>query len=258
MRAMSESSITENYRIFPTFQEDNSYSRLTAGNSYSRVMDRARELILEWAEKSGNSLAKLSKAVGKSHSYFSEFIRKGSPINLPEDVRIAAASVMNVEDSRLRGTPVRRGGKPQLTQNARIGGPVPITSTIPAYGQASGGRDGQFVLNGNKVADIVAPPSLSGVPDAYAVYVVGTSMEPRYLAGEVVFVNPRLPVRQDDFVVAQIAAEVEGDPPLAYVKRFVSMDDKQLRLAQFNPKKTLTFPRALVVSVHRIVMGGDG
>ena len=143
-------------------------------------------------------------------------------------------------------------------RNAEIGGPARFGGTrIPAYGQAVGGRDGEFILNGNRIVDVLAPPSLQGVPDAYAVYVVGDSMEPRYFAGEAVFVNPRLPVRRGDFVVAQIAVEA-GEPPHAYVKRFVARDARTLRLEQFNPKKTLAFPVGRVISVHRIIMGGDG
>jgi len=154
-----------------------------------------------------------------------------------------------------------RAAEPLLAappRNAELGGPARFGGArIPAYGQAVGGRDGEFILNGNRIVDVLAPPSLQGVPDAYAVYVVGDSMEPRYFAGEAVFVNPRLPVRRGDFVVAQIAVE-PGEPPHAYVKRFVARDARMLRLEQFNPKKTLQFPVARVISVHRIIMGGDG
>ncbi|MDB5584856.1 MAG: putative phage repressor [Bradyrhizobium sp.] len=143
--------------------------------------------------------------------------------------------------------------------NAQLAGAVSLMKKVPAYGQAMGGRHGEFVLNGNKVADILAPASLDGVPNAYAVYVAGSSMEPRYFAGEAAFVHPGLPVRRGDFVVAQILTGEDGDSaPLAYVKRFVSMDDKKLRLEQFNPKKTLEFPRKRVVSVHLILMAGRG
>jgi phage repressor protein C with HTH and peptisase S24 domain len=142
-------------------------------------------------------------------------------------------------------------------RNGELGGPARFGARIPAYGQAVGGRDGEFILNGNRIVDILAPPSLQGVPDAYVVYVVGDSMEPRYFAGEAVFVNPRLPVRRGDFVVAQIAVE-DGAPPHAYIKRFVARDARTLRLEQFNPNKTLEFPVGRVISVHRIIMGGDG
>jgi phage repressor protein C with HTH and peptisase S24 domain len=141
--------------------------------------------------------------------------------------------------------------------NAKLGGPVRFGATIPAYGQAVGGKDGEFILNGNRMADILAPPTLQGLPDAYAVYVVGDSMEPRYFAGEAVFVNPRLPVRRGHFVVAQIAVQ-EGEPPHAYIKRFVAREERLLRLEQLNPSKTLEFPLSRVISVHRIIMGGDG
>ena len=142
-------------------------------------------------------------------------------------------------------------------RNAEIGGPARFGARIPAYGQAVGGRDGEFILNGNRIVDVLAPPSLQGVPDAYAVYVVGDSMEPRYFAGEAVFVNPRLPVRRGHFVVAQIAVQ-EGEPPHAYIKRFVAREERLLRLEQFNPRKALEFPVGRVISVHRIIMGGDG
>ena len=131
--------------------------------------------------------------------------------------------------------------------------------TIPLYGQAVGGIDGEFILNeGNKLADLVAPPALESVTGAYAVTVSGDSMEPRYFDGEVVFVHPkRRPVR-GDFVVAQIHnPKDDGTPPLAYVKRLVRWSEGGLVLEQYNPPKELKFEHRAVVSVHVIVMGGE-
>ena len=64
-----------------------------------------------------------------------------------------------------------------------------------------------------------------------------------------------MPVRKDDDCVVQIRVR-DGDAPLGYIKRFISMDDKNLKLLQLNPRKTLTFPKSQVMAVHRIVMGG--
>jgi phage repressor protein C with HTH and peptisase S24 domain len=64
-----------------------------------------------------------------------------------------------------------------------------------------------------------------------------------------------MPVRKDDDCVVQIRPQ-EGDAPLGYIKRFISMDDKVLKLLQLNPRKTLTFPVSQVLAVHRILMGG--
>jgi len=145
------------------------------------------------------------------------------------------------------------GGAPA---NARLGDVLPDpTEKIPVYGQAVGGVDGEFAMNGNRLEDVFAPPSLSSVTGAYAVYVAGESMEPRYFDGEIVFVNPLKRVRRGDFVVAQIQADEHG-PILAYVKRFARWNAEVLVLEQYNPEKELVFAATQVVSVHLVVMGG--
>jgi phage repressor protein C with HTH and peptisase S24 domain len=127
---------------------------------------------------------------------------------------------------------------------------------IPLYGHAVGGVDGEFVLNGNILDHILAPPGLSMARGAYAVTCAGESMEPRYFDGETVFVDPVTRVRRGDFVVAQIRNDNEGSAPLAFIKRFVRHNDKELVLEQFNPSKELHFKHDDVVSVHYIVLGG--
>jgi hypothetical protein len=140
--------------------------------------------------------------------------------------------------------------------NAIVGSPI-VTSgnMIPVYGSAVGGIDGEFVLNGSILYEVMAPPSLSPVSGAYAVQVSGESMEPRYFDGEVVFVDPTRRVTKGDFVVAQIIMD-ESDTRLAYIKRFVRHNAEELVLEQYNPPKRLTFPHENVHSVHFVVMGG--
>lgn len=249
-------------RSLPT-QAAISYLPILSDRSYISHMqqnDSVRELVAERAKAEGLSLKDLSLAAGKNHAYFQQFIERGVPRVLPEEIRESIAPMLKLEPGQLKGQKPRRNApdKTSPVSNATIGGNIPLSAKVPAYGHARGGRDGQFVLNGNKVGDVLAPPSLAQVPDAYAVYVAGTSMQPRYFPGEIVFVHPGLPVRAGDFVIAQIATSVEGDAPEAYVKQFVSMDEKRLRLAQLNPKKVLTFPSGRVVSVHKIIMGGIG
>jgi phage repressor protein C with HTH and peptisase S24 domain len=242
-------------------QQDISYSRPMKEIPYTLGMDPVRALILEKSQAPGGSLAAWSKAVGKNPTYLQQFITKGSPQKLPEDVRRELARLLNVSEDLLRVAPeggdAAKGAKAPSQTNARMGGAVALGGTVPAYGHAAGGKDGQFILNGNRISDILAPPSIQDVRGAFAVYVAGNSMEPRYHAGEAVFVNPKLPVRPNDYVVAQILGE-EEETPEAYVKRYIGRNSKHLTLYQFNPKKTLIFPIKKVVSVYRIVMGGDG
>jgi phage repressor protein C with HTH and peptisase S24 domain len=216
-------------------------------------MDAARSAIVSRVAELGLSLSELSLKVGKNHAYFQQFIKRGVPNRLPEEVRGRVAEILGLDERLL---------KEASSSQVRLMLREPQRSFshgalwIPVFGHAVGGKDGEFILSGNQVSEVLAPPNLSHVPDAYAVYVVGDSMEPRYFAGETVFVNPRLPIGRGSFVVAQISKGQESEPR-AYVKRFVSQDAKRLRLEQYHPKKVLEFPMSTVVAIHRIVMSGE-
>lgn len=141
--------------------------------------------------------------------------------------------------------------------NAEIREPVMTDgSKIPVYGQAVGGVDGEFIMNGSILFEVMAPPNLSKISGAYAVSVAGDSMHPRYDDGEIAFVDPLRRVKKGDYVVAQIRYEEEG-PILAFIKKFVRHNADELVLEQFNPPKELKFPHHNVVSVHYIAMAGN-
>lgn len=145
---------------------------------------------------------------------------------------------------------------PAPIPNAMIGEKVTEAGRkIPVYGQAVGGVDGEFLMNGNKLFDVLCPPSISPAANAYAVQISGESMEPRYFDGEIAFIDPKRRVQKGDFVVAQVQFEEHG-PPLAYVKRFLRHNANELVLEQFNPAKELRFPHENVVSVHFVAMAG--
>lgn len=141
--------------------------------------------------------------------------------------------------------------------NARMGEPVEGFTRVPLRGRGMGGKDGVLIFDTGEPPEYVeAPAKLHGVPGAYAVYVVGDSMLDRYANGEIVFVHPRLPLSKGDYCVIQVSTDGEATVR-AWVKRFVSFDDKTLRVEQLNPKKTLTFPHKTVRAVHKIIMGGS-
>lgn len=127
---------------------------------------------------------------------------------------------------------------------------------VPVYGLAIGGLDGRFEFNGQIVDQVFRPPVLNNVANAYAVFVSGDSMEPRYFAGETVYVHPGKPVRKGHFVVVQVRGE-DGEPPHGYVKQFVAWTPTRLILKQFNPNQEIDFDRDDVISVHRIVFSGE-
>ena len=66
-------------------------------------MDEVRRLVLDKSSELDITMKDLSKAVGKTHSFISLFIRKGIPKYLPEDVRHKLAKVLGVSEELLRG-----------------------------------------------------------------------------------------------------------------------------------------------------------
>jgi phage repressor protein C with HTH and peptisase S24 domain len=141
--------------------------------------------------------------------------------------------------------------------NATIGDKVEgLGRKIPVYGQAVGGVDGEFLMNGTILYEVMAPPVISHISGAYGVSVSGDSMSPRYEDGEVCFVDPKRRVKRGDYVIAQIRQEEHG-PLLAYVKRFVRQNSIELELEQFNPPKELRFAGNSVHTVHYIALAGN-
>jgi phage repressor protein C with HTH and peptisase S24 domain len=133
---------------------------------------------------------------------------------------------------------------------------VSSSKRLPVLGKAIGGLDGRFLFNGEAIEYVMCPPALENVPGAYAVYVIGDSMENRYFSGEIVFVHPNKPFRKGHFVVVQIINK-EDETPLGYVKQFIAQTPTRLILRQLNPDTEIEFPLSDVVSVHRIVLGGE-
>ena len=190
-----------------------------------------------------------------------EFVGKGQP-PIAEDEVLALASPYTREilasSAALwaeRADKIYSRRAPQL-QSVVAESQHSDPGSIPIYGQAIGGAHGSFPWNGEEMDRVPVPPPLIGIHDAYGVQVAGDSMEPRYYAGEYVYVHPYKAVARGAFVVIQVE-EPGNAVPLAYVKRFEKADDEIITVSQLNPPETLTFPRARVLSIHRIVMGGE-
>lgn len=129
---------------------------------------------------------------------------------------------------------------------------------IPIFGASIAGQDGRFALSDAIVEQVAPPTSLAEVEGAYAVYVIGDTMEPRYEAGEKAFVHPSKPVRPRDYVVLRIHPASDGDKDEGYLKRLVSISDEYVIVEQFNPPKRLKFPIARLKSIHKVVLAGEG
>ena len=123
--------------------------------------------------------------------------------------------------------------------------------TMPLYGAVQGGSVGFDITDVTEPIDAIDTPSwLSSVPDAYAVFVTGTSMTPRFNPREVVYVHPHRPYREGDCVVVQLAANGRTH---AIVKQFVEITDTHVVLRQHNPDRELRHKLDEVSAIHTIV-----
>ena len=128
---------------------------------------------------------------------------------------------------------------------------------LRVLGMAECGPDGWSLWNGEVVEMTSRPPNLVGAMLAYAVYVVGDSMEPRYHSGELVYVHPGRPVDVGAYVLVQVKPKDDGDAPRAVVKRLVRRSATKVTLEQFNPKKTIELKANDILSMHRVVGSGE-
>ena len=122
---------------------------------------------------------------------------------------------------------------------------------LPVMGAVKGGAEGFYFNEGEAKEFVVRPPALGGVSNAFALYVDGESMEPRYYAGEMLYVNPNRPITRGCFVAVEM-----GDGQ-GLIKQFVRRNDDHLVLAQFNPTKEIRLPIAQVKRIYRITGSGE-
>ncbi len=118
---------------------------------------------------------------------------------------------------------------------------------VPIRSAGRGGNDQEMFLADGPIGYTPRPANLDGVRSAYAIYMVGDSMEPRYEQGWLLHVNPfKPPIRGRDVVVYKSGQAV-------LIKQFIGWQGDELVLRQLNPDETLRIPRVEVVECHLVV-----
>lgn len=130
--------------------------------------------------------------------------------------------------------------------------PHPAARDLPVMGAVKGGSEGFYFNEGEPKEFVSRPSGLDGVANAFALYVDGDSMEPRYFAGEVLYVNPNRPITRNCFVAVELQ---DGQ---GMIKQFLRRSDDQLVLRQFNPPKDLRLPSREVKRIYRITGASEG
>jgi len=118
---------------------------------------------------------------------------------------------------------------------------------IPVRSAARGGMEQEMFLEDGPVDYVARPHLLARVKEAYAIYMLGDSMAPKYEAGYILYVNPFKPPRRDRGVV------VYKKNGAVLVKLFKYFTNDEVVLEQLNPRTELRIRRADVDHLHLIV-----
>ena len=202
----------------------------------ARAVGKTRNAVTQWESGASrprlNTLEKIAEALEVSV----DWLLTGNTPNVAETEKTRTNSKMS-DVKFTNGTLSPRQYMPQ---------------EVPVMGTAACNSDnGSFKLDTSIIDYVHRPPALLMTKDIYALYVEGDTMEPRFKAGDLVFVHPRKPVRIGDSVVVQIAKTID-EPIASMIAVMAKRTSHDVFLQKYNPDQIINFDNANIVSIHKI------
>jgi phage repressor protein C with HTH and peptisase S24 domain len=172
-------------------------------------MDAVRKRIARAIKDRGLDYKSVSLELGRNHAYVQQFMERGIPAKLPEELRARLSEMLDIPEAEL-GAPAGRSSRsdPQGdVANLRLRGGLGLGSPdgIPS-------EPGAKMADPNEIyADHVNgfwsfPPAVKAgwrnMPQVYSIPVEGDSMEPTLTSGSYVFVDMTHTVPQPEDIYA--------------------------------------------------------
>jgi phage repressor protein C with HTH and peptisase S24 domain len=194
----------------------------------------------------------VSEALGWSltryQHYEDRYKRRFLPFELARDLE-AIFAPHGVESGAVLQLAGIESGQPvnQRREAAPVrAAPAQAQRDLPVMGTVRGDSDGFLFVQGEAKEFVERPANLKGVFNAFALYMDGDVMEPRYYAGELVYVNPNRPLTKNCFVAVELT---DGQ---GLIRQFVRRSEDEVVLRQFSPAKDLHLKASTVRKVYRI------
>lgn len=137
----------------------------------------------------------------------------------------------------------RVGGKASPTTNKAFS----AAKDLPIHGRAQGGEEGNISIEEHPIDWTFRPADLQGVQGAFAVFVTGDSMEPKYKNQDLAYIHPTLRPLPGRYVLIETIARG------SFIKRFESWRKDKLVVRQYNPEKNLYFERQEIRSLMTVI-----
>jgi phage repressor protein C with HTH and peptisase S24 domain len=225
----------------------------------SEISEAARQL-KELREQAGLTMRAVSEALGWSltryQHYEDRYKRRFLPFELARDLEaifvphgVESGAVLQLAGIE-HGQPVSQRREPPPPRIAAATSQA--QRDLPVMGAVKGGSEGFYFNEGEAKEFVERPANLRGVSNGLALYVDGDSMEPRYFAGELLYVNPNRPLTKNCFVAVELA---DGQ---GLIKQFLRRSDDEVVLRQFNPPKDIHLKAGDVRKIHRITGSAEG
>ena len=145
----------------------------------------------------------------------------------------------------------------RIAPNAPVFNPLDLPKDVPVLGTAAGSHvGGAFQISGGAIDYVRRPPGLIGARDVYGLYVEGTSMEPQFFPGDLVYVHPHRPARVGDPIVVQTRLSHDADIE-ATIGIYRKQTEKHLVIQKHNPAAEVQILRNAGLSFHRIMRNNE-
>jgi len=221
-----------------------------------------RKRISQLAAELGASMESVSRAAGLHKTYLRKTLAREGAIPKLETLEKLAKAMSTTPDWLLGRADAPTADTPASSlpvyevRHASVAAPArsAMPADVPVMGTAAGSTlSGAFQLQGGVIDYVRRPPALAGARDIYALYVEGSSMEPRYFPGELVYVNPHKPPRIGDTVIVQ---EGNGDP--ASITASIGVLHRRangiVTLRKYNPPDAeITISVTRITAMHRVL-----
>ncbi|MGI3901269.1 MAG: XRE family transcriptional regulator [Janthinobacterium lividum] len=177
-------------------------------------------------------------------------------------ISLASGADALSDNTQQKPTRTKRITSANISSDVELARDAPDISTlggarnVPEHGIAVGGEDDDFTLNG-EVIDYHSRPTGLAKRDVFVVRVKGTSMEPRFREGHLLYVERKRQPGAGDDAVVELHPEEEDGAGRAFIKELVSKGMATVVVRQFNPAKEITYPRERVKALYRVVPNNE-
>src|ERR1700761_9555609 len=126
--------------------------------------DPIRALVRKKIADLGLPFSAVSEQLGMSHSYMQQFLGRGVPRVLPEEIREKLAIILGIDPSQLKlsvnqvGVKLKSDVSPIKTVAPLA--PADMPKDVPVLGSAVGGITADFRLNGQTIDYARRPPAI--------------------------------------------------------------------------------------------------